>query len=327
VSFALALLIFAVGCLEPMHAVAQQLFRMPRVGLLFIGSPGATDPTATGFVKGMRDLGYVDGRNVVLEYRYAGGRPERLATLAADLVHSKVDVIVVGGPGPLNAARDATQTIPIVAVAGSDPVAEGWAKTLARPGGNVTGLTVTVPGLEEKRLSLLKEAMPRLTRVAVLLDSQELRLQGVGEFLTTSARSLGVELLHLDVLQPADFERAFRAALEGHAQALFAVDTTLIVENRARIVSFASRERLPLAAEFTAFSEDGILLAYGADLGDLLRRAATHVDRILRGARAGDVPIEQPIKFQLLINLAVARTLGIAVPRSLLLRADRVIGS
>lgn len=307
-------------------ASSQTSTRVPRVGLLFIGSPSAADPTASGFGKGMRDLGYVEGRNIAFEFRYAGGRPERLAPLAAELVRSKVDVIVAGGPGPLEAARRATVEIPIVAVAGSDPVTEGWAKTLARPGGNVTGLTVTVPELEEKRLSLLKEAIPQLTRVAVLLDSQELKLQRVDEFLNSAARAVGVELLHLDVVQPLDFDRAFRSALEGRAQAIFTVDTTLVVENRARIVEFASRERLPLSAEFTAFGADGVLIAYGADLGDLLRRAATHVDRILRGARAGELPIEQPVKFQLLINLTVARALGISIPQSLLLRADRVIG-
>ena len=307
-------------------AHSQPSPRVPRVGLLFIGSPSAADPTALGFGKGMRDLGYVDGRNIAFEFRYAGGRPERLAPLAAELVQSKVDVIVAGGPGPLEAVRRATAAIPIVAVAGSDPVAHGWAKTLAKPGGNVTGLTVTVPELEEKRLALLKEAIPQLLRVAVLLDSQELRVPRIEDFLQASARTLGVQLQLLDVVQPADFDRAFRSALDGRAQAIFTVDTTFLVENRGRIADFASRERLPLAAEFTAFGADGLLMAYGADLGDLLRRAATHVDRILKGVRAGELPIEQPVKFQLLINLTVARALGISIPQSLLLRADRVIG-
>jgi putative ABC transport system substrate-binding protein len=187
-------------------------------------------------------------------------------------------------------------------------------------------LTVTVPELEEKRLALLKEAIPQLLRVAVLLDSQELRVPRIEDFLQASARTLGVQLQLLDVVQPADFDRAFRSALDGRAQAIFTVDTTFLVENRGRIADFASRERLPLAAEFTAFGTDGLLMAYGADLGDLLRRAATHVDRILKGVRAGELPIEQPVKFQLLINLTVARALGISIPQSLLLRADRVIG-
>ena len=165
-----------------------------------------------------------------------------------------------------------------------------------------------------------------MLRVAVLLDSQELKLPRIEDFLQTSARTLGIQLQIIDVVQPVEFDRAFRSILDGRAQAIFTVDTTLVVENRAKIVEFASRERLPLVAEFTAFGIDGLLMAYGADLGDLLRRAATHVDRILKGAQAGDLPIEQPVKFQLLINLTVARALGISIPPSLLLRADRVIG-
>lgn len=298
---------------------------MPRIGVLFIGSPSPTDPTASGFVQGLRDLGYVDGRNVALEFRYAGGRPERLPGLAAELVQAKVDVILTGGPGPLAAARKATDTIPIVTVAGSDPVAEGWAKSLARPGGNVTGLTVTFPGLDAKRLELLKEAMPRIARVALLLAPNELRPAGVTELLEVPARSLGVQVQVLEVREPADFERAFRAAREGHAQAVLKVETTFVVENRARIAELAAQERLPVVGEFTAFGVEGMLMAYGPDLNDLLRRAATHIDRILKGGRPGDIPIERPTKLELVLNLKVARALGITFPQALLVRADRVI--
>ena len=304
---------------------AQSTARMPHVGILFIGSPAPNDPTVNGFVKGLRDLGYVDGQNIVLEYRYAGGRPDRLVPLAAELVRLKVDVLVAGGPGPLEALRKATDAIPIVAVAGSNPVAEGWAKSLARPGGNATGLTVTFPELESKRIEFLKQALPQLNRLAVVLDPDEVDLAWFVNLTRAPARSLGIELQFLEVRRPDDFERAFRLAREGRAQAIFTVETTFVVENRSLIAEFAARERLPLAGEFTAFGSEGLLLAYGADLGDLLRRAATHVDRVLKGARPGELPIEQPTKFRLLINLRTAKALGVTVPQSLLLLADEVI--
>ncbi len=319
----LAVLIALVfGCPE---LLAQSTVHVPRIGILFIGSPAPNDPTAGGFVKGLHDLGYVPGRNIALEYRYAHGRPDRLAALAAELVRLKVDVLLAGGPGPLEALRKATDTIPIVAVAGSDPVVEGWAQSLARPGGNVTGLTVTFPELEPKRIEFLKQALPQLSRLAVVLDPDEVSLPWFASFTREPARKLGVELQLLEVRQQTDFERAFRLAREGRAQAIFTVETTFVVENRSLIAEFAARERLPLVGEFTAFGTDGLLLAYGADLGDLLRRAATHVDRILKGARPGDLPIEQPTKFRLLINLRAAKALGLTIPQSLLLLADEVI--
>jgi len=304
---------------------AQSTARVPRVGMLFIGSPAPNDPAANGFITGLRDLGYVDGRNVVLEARYAGGRPDRLAPLAAELVRLKVDVLVAGGPGPLEALRKATDAIPIVAVSGSDPVAEGWAKSLARPGGNTTGLTVTFPELESKRIEFLKQALPRLTRLAVVLDPDEIDLASFANLIRAPARRLGIELQFLEVRRQDDFERAFRLVREGGAQAIFTVETTFVVENRSLIAEFAARERLPLAGEFTAFGSEGLLMAYGADLGDLLRRAATHVDRVLKGARPGELPIEQPTKFRLLINLRTAKALGVTIPQSLLLLADDVI--
>ena len=316
----LTVLVFAWADLR-----AQSTTPMPRVGMLFIGSPAANDPAANGLVKGLRDLGYVDGRNIVLESRYAAGRPDRLAPLAAELVRLKVDVLVAGGPGPLEALRKATGAIPIVAVAGSDPVADGWAKSLARPGGNVTGLTVTFPELESKRLEFLKQALPQMNRLAMVLDPDEMNLASFANLARASARSLGIELQFLEVRRQDDFERAFRSVREGRAQAIFTVETTFVVENRSLIAEFAARERLPLAGEFTAFGSEGLLLAYGADIGDLLRRAATHVDRILKGARPGELPIEQTTKFRLLINLRTAKALGITIPQSLLLLADEVI--
>ena len=306
-------------------AATQPHGHAPRIGILFIGDPSPNDPTANAFVNGLRDLGYDPGRNIVLEFRYAGGRPERLEALAAELVDSKVDVLVTGGPGPLEAARKASATVPIVTVAGSDPVAEGWAKSLAHPGGNVTGLTVTFPDLASKRLELLKEALPQLVRLGVLLDPEEVKVALIADFMQPVARSRGMRLQLLEVRQQADFEHAFRAAREGRAQAILNVDTTFILANRSLVAEFAARERLPLVGEFTAFGAEGMLMAYGANLADLLRRAASHVDRILKGARPDELPIERPTKLELLINLKVARMLGITIPQSLLLRADRVI--
>lgn len=308
-----------------LQAAAQSHGHVPRIGILFIGDPSPDDPTANAFVDGLRALGYDPGRNIVLDFRYARGRPERLEALAAELVSSRSDVLVTGGPGPLDAARKASTTIPIVTVAGSDPVAEGWAKSLARPGGQVTGLTVTFPDLASKRLELLKEALPQLVRLGVLADPGEVKLPLVTDFMEPVARRMGVRLQLLDVRQPADFEPAFRLAREERVQAILNVDTTFVLANRTLVAEFAARERLPLAGEFTAFGADGMLMAYGANLSDLLRRAASHVDRILKGASPGELPIERPTKLELLINLKVARTLGITIPPSLLLRADRII--
>ena len=310
----------------PSTALAQDAARLPRVGVLYLTGAGVTVET-TAFGLGMRELGYVPGRNVIIEWRDAGGRPDRLAALAAELVRAKVDVIVTGGPSPLAAVRAATTTIPIVTVSGSDPIVEGWARSLARPGGNVTGLSVTFPELVQKRLELLKDALPGMVRVAVVLAPGEMSGQAplVVRQIEDAARQLALQVQVLEVREPADFERVIRQARDDRAQALLTLETSFVVANRLRLTELAARERLPVMGEFTAFGVDGVFMAYGADINDLLRRAATHVDRILKGARAGDLPIEQPSKLDLTVNLKVARALGITVPKSLLLRADRVV--
>lgn len=315
----------AALCAAP-AVLAQTPVRSPRVGVLFL-APASAGDTTRGFGQGMRELGYVDGRNVVIEWRYADGRPERLGALAAELVQAKVDVILAGGPGPLAAARQATTTIPIVSVGGSDPVAEGWAKSLSRPGGNVTGLLVTFPELSQKRLELLKEALPGVVRVAVLLAPGELprMREELVDSMETAARGLGMQLQVLEVREPADLEAAMRRAREGRAQAVVTVDTSFLVSQRTLVRELAARDRLPVIGEFTAFGSEGLLMAYGADLGELLRRSAGYVDAILKGARPGEMPIERPIKVDLTVNLKVARTLNITFPQSLLLQAQRII--
>jgi len=296
---------------------------MPRIGVLsFRSVPSGRDPDPiAGFGHGMRDLGYVEGRNIVLDYRYAYGRPDRLVALVSELIQLKVDVILAGGPVPLQAARKATSTIPIVAISGSNPVREGWAQSLARPGGNVTGVMVTFPELAPKQLELLKEAVPELVRVAVLVAPAELHAAGV----EAGARQLGLRLVMLEVSGPDDFERAFKAAALSRAQGLYAIATNTIVAHRSRLAALAVSYRLPSISELTLLADAGFLMSYGADLHALGRRAATYVDKILKGARPGDLPIEQPAELELVINRKTANALGMTLPQFILMRANRVI--
>jgi putative tryptophan/tyrosine transport system substrate-binding protein len=307
-----------------LEAIAQTPPKLPRVGILYLSGSSSAD-MAHGFQKGMEELGYVDGRNVVYEWRDAEGRPERLAALAADLAKSNVDVIFTGGPGPLAAARNATGSVPIVTVGGSDPVGEGWARSLSRPGGNVTGLTVTYPELSSKRLELAKELLPAIVRVGVLLNPNEVPGKELIALLEGPARRLGVALQVLEFRDPADIEPVFRAAQRTGVQAILMMETPVVGANRRQLAEQAAQARLPLIGEFTAFGADGLTFAYGANINDLLRRAAAHVDRILKGSRPGDLPIERPTKFDLTVNLKTARTLGIPVPQAMLLQADKVI--
>lgn len=298
---------------------------LPRIGVLSFGAaPSGLDPDpSAGFRDGLRELGYSAGRNVSLEYRYAEGRPDRLARQVAEFVQLKVDLILAGGPAALQVARKATSTIPIVVIGGSDPVGEGWAQSLARPGGNVTGFTVTFPELGPKQLEILSQAVPGLARVAIVLAPTELANGGPG--LEESARALALQLQMLEVGGPEDFEAAFTRAMQGRAQGLYAVATNTIVSNRSRLAELSVNSRLPAISELTLLAEAGFLMGYGADLDALGRRAATYADKILRGTRAGDLPIERPSVLELVINRRTARLLGITLPQSVLLRANRLI--
>jgi putative ABC transport system substrate-binding protein len=320
------LLISLAGVLAaPRAADAQRDGKVARVGFLVVArNPGVE----SAFPHGLAELGYVEGRDVIIEWRSADGRSDLVAALAAELVQSNADVIVAAGPEARIAAMKATATIPIVAVGGGDPVAEGWAASLARPGGNVTGFTVTHPELISKKLELLKELIPALSRVAVIWDPNAIT-PSVRVASTTAmraaARSLRVDVKVIEVRGPADFDAAFRQAVQDRRQALSVTETAMVFAHRADIAELARRSRLPTIGEWRLSASAGFLVSYGADLSDLLRRAASHVDRILKGSKPGALPIERPTKFELVINLKTAKALGLTIPPALLLRADQVI--
>jgi putative ABC transport system substrate-binding protein len=299
---------------------------MPRIGFLsFFAEPtaGRSDPNETGFRQGLREAGFDEGQNIVIERRFADGRADRLDAMAADLVRLKVDVILAAGQPSREAARKATSTIPIVTLSGSDPVREGWASSLARPGGNVTGITFTFPELGPKRLELLKEAMPALRRIAVLIDPIEV-VDAVDVVRETeaAARRLGLHLQVIEIHGSKDLEAAFARARRDSAQAVVPI---AMWPHREQVAALAARDRLAAIGEGSQEVQAGLLIGYGADLDDLVRRSALQMAKILKGARAGDLPIERPTKFRLSVNLKTAKALGIAIPKALLARADEVI--
>jgi len=307
------------------NASAQARANAPQVGILSFGpAPAGTDPDPeAGVRQGLREFGYVEGQNIFIQRRYADGNPDRLAAQVADLVRLKVDVILAGGPATLEAARNATSSIPIVTISGSDPVRAGWAESLARPGGNITGLTVTFPDLDLKRLEILKEAFPAITRVAMITEFRP--DQRFKEERDAGARRLGLELQFIEMPRESDIDQAFTVARQGRAQALIAVATNVVVSNRSRLAALAAADRMLSIGEFPLMAQAGFLLTYGADLDDLGRRSIAQIDKILKGARAGELPIERPTKFRLIVNLKTAKALGLKIPQSLLLRADEVI--
>src|SRR5205814_2500755 len=286
--------------------------------------PAETDP----FALRLRELGYRDGQNVVIERVYGEWRQERFSALAAELVDRKVDVIVVISTSPAGAARDATAIIPIVVEGMADPVEDGLVANLARPGGNITGNTFLGPELIAKRFGLLKDIVPRLSRVAALLHPNAYGARTMARVVKDAeeaARSLGLQLQLVAAREPGEIEDAFAAMTREHADALIQLPSPMLYREHNRIAELAQKHRLPGIYAAREFVEDGGLMAYGADLADLFRRAAGYVDKILKGAKVGDLPIEQPTKFELLINLKTARALGLTVPPILLSQADEVI--
>jgi putative ABC transport system substrate-binding protein len=305
------------------HAEAQQLARVPRIGFLIASSPSAMAPRLDAFRQGLRELGYVEGKTVVLEHRYADGRPDRLPALAAELTRLKVAVIVTSGPTATRPAKAATSTIPIVMAFDDDPVGSGFVATLAHPGGNITGLSTLAPEISGKRLELLKETAPKLGRVAVIGTSTR---QGTAQTLREiepAAGAVGVKLQYLDVQDQNDIETAFRAASTGHADAVLVLQSPVFNSQRLKIAGFAVKSGLPVIYPASQYVEDGGLMSYGVSIPDLDRRAATYVDKILRGARPAELPIEQPTKFELVINLKAAKQIGLTIPPNVLARADR----
>jgi putative tryptophan/tyrosine transport system substrate-binding protein len=318
---ALGAMLLALG----FPAEAQQPTKIPRIGFVTGQSPSSISARAEAFRQGLLVLGYAEGKNIVIEYRYAEGKFDRLAALAAELVRLKVDVIVTGGPGVTRLAKEATVIIPIVMAWDSDPVGNGFVASLARPGGNITGLATLAPEISGKQLELLKDIVPGLSRVAVLGSSNEpANRQSLTE-IELAAGGLGVKLQYLDVLSSKDIETAFGAATKSRAQAFLALASRVVNFQRAQIAALAVKSRLPAIYYAAEFVEDGGLMSYGASITDLFRRAATYVDKILKGAKPADLPVEQPTKFEFIINLKAAKQIGLTISPNVLARADKVI--
>jgi len=308
-------------------AEAQQVKKIPQIGVLSPGLSAAAAPILEGFRRGLRELGYTEGKNIAIEYRLAEGKVDRLPDLAAELVRLNVDVIVAAGGTPaILAAKNATSTIPIVFPTVGDPVAVGVVASLARPGGNLTGLTTRTPEFEEKRLELLKEVVPQTRRVAVLGEEANRANTLSFKSMQAVASAMGLQLHHIEVRGVNDFDSAF-SKIKGtvRATALFLQPANMFQENRMRIADLAAKSRLPAIADSSELAEAGVLMSYGADRTDLDRRAATYVDKILKGAKPADLPVEQPTKFEFIINLKAAKQIGLTIPPNVLARADKVI--
>jgi len=304
---------------------AQQAKKIPRIGYLNALFPTTNSARIEAFREGLRDVGYVEGKNIAIEYRYAERKVDRLPALAAALVRLKVDVIVTSASQETLAAKEATNTIPIVMINVGDPVGSGFVASLARPGGNITGLSTLSPELTGKRLELLKEIIPKLTRVAVLGNSTDPGNADTLKELEVAAQALKVELQYLDVLSVNDIETAFRAAGKERADAVIVLSSFLLTSQRRQIIDLAVKSRLPASYARPEFVESGGLMTYGVNLNDLARRAAQYVDKILKGAKPADLPVEQPKKFEFIINLKTAKQIGLTIPPNVLARADRVI--
>ena len=324
-SFALCAMLFAL-CYS---VDAQEPKKVPRIGYLSSFDPATDSTRAEPFRLALRERGYIEGQNIATEYRYAEGKLDRFPELAAELVRLKVDIIVVsGGASTIRAAKNATKTIPIV-MAGlpADPVEAGLVESLARPGGNVTGLSSLSRELAGKRLELLKEAVPKLARVAVLYDPALARvvILEMKELLPVAARGLGLTLQSWEVRAADDFEKVFAALSKQRPDGLYVSGSPLMINNQKRIVGFALKRRLPSVYGSREAVDAGGLMSYGADLADSYRRVAYYVDRILKGARPADLPVEQPTKFELVINLKTAEQIGLTIPPEVLARASKLI--
>jgi len=307
------------------RAEAQQPTKVPRVGVLLALSHSAISDRIQAFREGLRELGYVEGKTIVVEYRYADGKFERLPDLATELVGLKVNVIVTGGPTATRPAKKATATIPIVMAQDTDPVGNGFVASLARPGGNITGLSNYHPDLSGKQLELLKEVVPRLARVAVLGNSKEPgNAQALKETKLAGA-ALKLKLQFLDVRELQDIETAFHAATKERADAILVLSSPIATSQRTQVAQLAIKNRVPIMYQVSESVEAGGLMTYGVSTADLWRRSATYVHKILKGAKAGDLPVEQPMKFEFVINLKAAKQIGLTIPPNVLVRANRVI--
>ena len=318
---ALGTMLFAL-CVS---AEAQQPAQIPRIGLLIATSPTTNPVRIEAFRQGLRELGYVEAKNIIFEYRYAEGKIALLPALLDELVRLKVDVIVAGGPSVTRAAKETTVTIPIVMTWDYDPVGNGFVASLARPGGNITGLATLAPEISGKQLELLKEIIPKLSRVVVLGTSNT---PGNAEALRATelaAAALKVQLRYLEIRDRKDIETAFQAARKGRADAVLTLASRVLVSDRTQVAHLAVTSRLPVIYGESEHVEAGGLMTYGVSISELYRRAATYVDKILKGAKPADLPVEQPKKFEFIINLKAAKQIGLTIPPNVLARADRVI--
>jgi len=320
--FAIVVALMSVG----VRIEAQQPTKVSRIGYVDGGSPSTNAARIDAFRQGLREHGYVEGKNIVVEYRHTEGKLDRLPTVLAELLRLKVEVIVAGGGGgAIAAAKQATKTIPIVMPMAIDPVGQGFVTSLARPGGNVTGLATLAPQISGKQLEILREVVPKLSRVAVLGSSTNAANALLLNEVEPPAAAFGVKLQYLDVLSPKDFDSAFRAAVKGRAEAVLVLTGPVVNSQRKQIADFAAKNRLPAILPFPEYVDAGGLMSYSASVTDMYRRAATYVDKILKGAKPAELPVEQPVKFEFIINLKAAKQIGLTIPPNVLARADRVI--
>ena len=322
--FLIALIATVLVTIAP-RAGAQQAARIYRIAFLGGSTASALSKRLEAFRQGLHELGYREGKNIDIQYRYGEGQPERLPALATKLVRNKTDVIVTGGPFSTRAVRGATNEIPIVMAFDNDPIGNGLVTSLARPGGNVTGLSTQYPEISGKQLELLKETVPRLTRVVVLGNLNE---PGNSQALKETQRAaslFGIKLQYFDVREPDDIETAFKAAVKERMDAALVLAGAVFFSERPRMAALAAKNRLPAVYQASEYVDAGGLMTYGVSINDLFRRAATYVDKILKGAKPADLPIEQATKFELVINLKAAKQIGLTIPQWVLVKADRVI--
>jgi putative ABC transport system substrate-binding protein len=304
---------------------AQQPAKIPRIGVQIDASAASIAARIEAFRQGLREIGYIEAKNILIEWRSAEGKPERRSEIAADFVRRNMDVIVSAGPAVTRVLREATSTIPIVMLQDTDPVGSGFVASLARPGGNITGLAALSPEMSGKQLELLKQIIPKLSRVAVVGNSTiPGDAQGLRETVL-AAGSFEIYLRYLDVVSPKDIEPVLRAAAKGRADGLLFLGNPILNSHRQQVVDLAAKHRLPATYGRPEFVGAGGLIYFGTSYNDLARRAATYVDKILKGAKPADLPVEQPKKFELIINLNAAKQIGLTIPSNVLARADRVI--
>ena len=306
-------------------ADAQQPAKIPRIGFLFVSSLSSNLARANAFRQGLRELGYIEGKNIIIEWRSADGKSDRLPVIASELVHLRLDALVTAGPAATGPAKQATATTPIIMAQDSDPIGNGFVASLARPGGNITGLSALAPEISGKQMELLKEIIPKLSHLAVFgISTRPDNAQAVKE-IELAAKPLGVQIQSLDILIANDIDTAFGAASKRRADAALMLGNPVATSHRTQITALAAKKRLPAVYDRPEFVEDGGLMTYSVSQNDLYRRAATYVHKILKGAKPSDLPVEQPIKFEFIISLKAAKQIALVIPPNVLARADRVI--